>query len=901
MSGKEPKSVTGSAREAVNRSRAFFRKKPLDHDLNEEMESHLNLAIEDNIRRGLSPQEARRQAMIRFGGVMQAQEKQREARGLPGLDIFMQDLRYACRILLRDKSFTLIAVLILALGIGANIAVYSVVNAILVRPLPFSDPQQLVWMGPAASKCGFSCETYTSDAYDEFRAMNHAFQDVAGYFAFSTSDNVKLTGSGQPKPATAIMVTANFFQTLGVEPVSGRLFLSEEGRKGARPVVLLANPFWRRQYAADPAIVGKVIDIDSTPTTVVGVLPDKFDFGSVFSPGTKVDMFSPANLDDMRDWGNILALVGRIKPGVTVAQAQADSDSVLPHLYFNVKAADSLGSYKKPMQLMILKEYVSGKLRPPLIVLWCAVGTILLIVCVNLANLTLARAATRTKEFALRLALGAGRVRLIRQLLTESLVLSLTGAALGLGLAFAITNLLAHQGSIALPMLSSIRVDGAALAWTVAIAVVTAALFGTVPGFKVSRNDVQEALKDSGQGMSEGRKHERMRALLVISEVAMACVLLVGAGLLLRSFLRVLDIDLGFQPSHAAAVQVDYNDGNNTNNGENNANRGERRGTIFHEMLRQVEAIPGVESAGIVDYLPLERNRSWGSPQIKGKHYEPGELPGAFVYMITPGYLRAMGMRLRGRDFTWDDGPKGEQVIILNQSAAQYLFPEGNAIGSMVQMNGADRRIIGVIQDVHEANVEGKPGWQVYFSTMQEGPVGAELVVRTKLPPQMLAASVMAKLRELNPNQSAAEFRTIQQIVDHSVSPRRFFVMLVVAFAIFGVALAALGIYGVISYSVTQQTQEIGIRMALGATVGRVQLGVIGNTVKLALIGIVAGTAASVVVARAIAALLFGTAPTDPTTFAGMILVLGTVSLLAGYIPARRASRIDPMVALRNN
>ncbi len=894
MKDKRTGSVAGSLRRASNRTSAFFRKKLMDDDLNEEMASHLDFAIEENLRRGLTPEEARRQAMIRFGGVMQAKEQQREARGLPGLDIFMQDLRYACRILLRDKSFTLIAVLILALGIGANIAVFSVVNAILVRPLPFRDPQQLVWMGPAASKCGFSCETYTADAYEEFKTMNHTFQDVAGYFAFSSSDNVKLTGNGQPKPATAITVTANFFQTLGVEPVSGRLFLSEEARKGSRPVVLLANPFWRRQYAADPAIVGRTIDLDGTPTTVVGVLPDRFDFGSIFSPGAKVDMFSPATLDDMRDWGNILALVGRIKPGVTVAQAQADSDSVLPHLYFNIKFADSVGFYKKPMQLMTLKEYVSGKLRPPLIVLWCAVGTILLIVCVNLANLTLARAATRTKEFALRLALGAGRVRLIRQLLTESLALSLTGAALGLGIAYGITNFLAHQGSIAVPMLSSIRVDGAALAWTVAIAVVTAALFGIVPGIKVSRNDVQEALKDSGPGMSEGRKHERMRALLVISEVAMACVLLVGAGLLLRSFLRVLDIDLGFQPSHAAAVQVDYNDGNN-------ANSGERRGTIFREMLRQVEAIPGVESAGIVDYLPLERNRSWGSPQIKGKHYEPGELPGAFVYMITPGYLRAMGMRLHGRDFTWDDGPKGEQVIILNQSSAHYLFPEGNAIGSMVQMNGADRRIIGVIDDVHEANVEGQPGWQVYFSTMQEGPVGAELVVRTKLPPQMLAASVMAKLRELNPNQSAAEFRTIQQIVDHSVSPRRFFVMLVVAFAIFGVMLAALGIYGVISYSVTQRTQEIGIRMALGATVGRVQLGVIGNTVKLALIGIVAGTAASVVVARGIAALLFGTTPTDPVTFAGMILLLGTVSLLAGYIPARRASRIDPMVALRNN
>jgi predicted permease len=370
----------------------------------------------------------------------------------------------------------------------------------------------------------------------------------------------------------------------------------------------------------------------------------------------------------------------------------------------------------------------------------------------------------------------------------------------------------------------------------------------------------------------------------------MACVLLVGAGLLLRSFLRVLDVDLGFQPSHAAAIKLDYDDGSP-----------EKRGAIFQRILAEVSAIPGVERAGIVDYLPLERNRSWDSPRIKGKHYEPGELPGAFVYMITPGYLQAMGMRLHGRDFTWSDSLKNEPVVILNKSAAQALFPGQDAVGRMIFMSNLDRRVIGVIDDVHEADVEGKPGWQVYFSAMQEGPAGAELVIRTALPPKALAATVMSKLREMNPNQPAAEFREIQTIVDHAVSPRRFFVMLVVSFAVFGVVLAALGIYGVISYSVTQRTQEIGIRMALGATVGRVQLGVLGKTIRLALIGIAAGTAASIVAARGIAALLYGTAPTDPVTFAGMIALLALVALFAGYLPARRASRIDPMVALRNN
>jgi predicted permease len=361
--------------------------------------------------------------------------------------------------------------------------------------------------------------------------------------------------------------------------------------------------------------------------------------------------------------------------------------------------------------------------------------------------------------------------------------------------------------------------------------------------------------------------------------------------LLLRSFLHVLDVDLGFQPSHAAALKVDCN----------GCDSPEKRGAVYRQMLTEISAVPGVERAGISDYLPLERNRSWNSPRIKGKDYAPGELPGAFVYVVTPGYLQAMGMRLHGRDFTWGDGPKTEPVIILNKSVVQYLFPGQDAVGRMISMNGLDRRVIGVIDDVHEANVEGKPGWQAYFSSMQEGPVGAELVVRTKLPPEALATSVMSKLRQLNPNQPAAEFREIQTIVDHAVSPRRFFVLLVVSFAVFGVVLAALGIYGVISYSVTQRTQEIGIRMALGATVARVQLGVIGKTIRLALIGIVAGTVGSIVVARGIAALLFGTAPNDPVTFAGMILLLGFVALLAGYLPARRASRINPMVALRNN
>ncbi len=406
----------------------------------------------------------------------------------------------------------------------------------------------------------------------------------------------------------------------------------------------------------------------------------------------------------------------------------------------------------------------------------------------------------------------------------------------------------------------------------------------------MSGDNLQEALKDTGPGMSEGRKHERLRATLVISQVALACVLLIGAGLLLRSFLRVLDVDLGFEPSRAAAIKVEYDDGNPA-----------RRGAILQEILRRVSAIPGIEAAGISDNLPLDMNRSWGL-SAKGRDYRQGDLPGAFVYMITPGYLNAMGMHLvEGRDIGWQDGPDSERVAIINQRAARQLWPGEDPVGRIGLVNGTDTRIVGVISEVRESNVESESGWQMYLPAPQQGPVGAELVVRTKLPSDVLASSVMSTLRSINPGQPATEFRTIQQIVDHAVSPRRFFVLLVTIFAALGLILASLGIYGVISYSVTRRTQEIGIRMALGATAAHVQYGVISRTLRLALLGITLGTVASVIVARSLASILFGTGPTDPMAYVSMVLLLTAVAFVAGYIPARRASRIDPMIALRNN
>jgi predicted permease len=806
------------------------------------------------------------------------------------MNTLLQDIRYTLRQLRKSPGFTFTAVLTLALGIGANIAVFSVVNTLLLRPLPFPNSQQLVRIHQKNPKAGESTMTYSTDAMQEFQRANRSFQQVTGYFAFSGPDNVKLTGQGQPQPITGMMVAGNFISTLGVTPILGRNFTIEESQKNNRPVTLLSYPFWKRQYGANPAILGQSIGLDGTQYTVVGVLPDTFDFGAVFSPGRRVDLFVPAILDNMEDWGNSMALVGRLKPGVTLGQAQAEADTIFPKLLFNNRHPDWGGDYNA--QLFGLKDYVSGKLRQSLILLWCAVGMVLLIVCVNLSNLLLARAAARSKEFAVRTALGAGRGRIVRQLLSESLVLSLTGALFGLGMAYLIVAWLAHQGSIALPLLSSLRIDRAALAWTLLIAVASSVFFGLVPGLKVAGGNLQAALKDGSLGSGDSQSHNRIRSVLVVSETALACVLLVGAGLLLRSFLHVIDVDLGFEPTHSAAISVDYDDGNDPI----------KRGVILQQILQRVERIPGVETAGISDNLPMSVNRSWNiSP--KGYDYKKqGDLPATFVYVVTPGYLHAIGIHLvAGRDLTWNDTSKTMGAVIINETVARNLWPGQDPVGRVATINGGDAQVIGVVADVHETNAETPAGWQMYLSQTapQYGPAGCNLVVRTKLQPATLASTVTTVLRQINPKQPANEFKPIQMLVDRASSPRRFFVLLVASFAGLGLLLAALGIYGVVSYSVTQRTQEIGIRLALGSQRSGVMRLVLASGVKLGLIGCCIGAIGAVFATRLLRSMLFKVDPLDPVVIVLAAASIFLLALIASLVPARRAATIEPMQALR--
>jgi predicted permease len=881
-------------RQSIQRFRSLFGQETINAEVAREMAAHIAIATDENLAKGMSPGEARRQALIEFGGIAQARDQHHEARGIPALETLFQDLRYALRTLRRDAGFTTVAILILALGIGANIVVFSVVNTLLLRPLPFPQPTQLVRIAPLVSKCGASCATYSTDAVQEFQRHNTSFSDITGYDAFTAPGNWKLNNGGIPKPFSQVEVMDNFFHTLGVQPLMGRLnFTAEESKEHGPAVVVLSYPFWKRELNGDPNIVGKSLTFGTTPNTVIGVLPESFDFGSIYSPGAKMDLFTPYLYDKFREYGNMIALTGRLKPGVLLPSAQAEADLIFPTLYGSVRQGWK-GGYNG--HLTDLKQYIAGSLRSSLIVLWSAVGLILLIVCVNLSNLLLARAAARTKEFAVRSALGAARSRIVRQLLTESLVLSAAGGLLGLVFAYGAVFYLAHQGSIALPLMSSISIDKEALAWTLFIAVTAGLLFGIVPGLRISSGDLQAALKDSGASTTGGQTSTRLRTTLVVSQIALACVLLVGAGLLLRSFLRVLDIDLGFEPTRASAMLLDVPKSATSTTAATYA-------AFNREVIHRVEQIPGVQTAAITDSLPMSRNRSWGI-SAKGKHYEHDELQGTFVYIVTPGYLNAIGMRLiKGRDISWDDVDPKQSVVVINETVARALWPNEDPIGRIANAGGSDSLVIGVIADVRETSAEAKSGWQMYLSAAapQYGSADPHLVIRSKLPAATLQPSVLSTLRQLNPGQPSADLKPIQDIVDHAGSPRRFFVYLVGIFAALGLLLASLGIYGVISYSVTQRTQEIGIRMALGATQQNVQLGVLGKTLRMTAIGIAVGTVASLAVSSLIATLLFGTKPTDPVTFGAIILLLAVVALVAGYLPARRASRINPMVALRNN
>lgn len=800
----------------------------------------------------------------------------------------LQDLRYSLRTLRRDAGFAVFAILIAGLGIGASATVFSVVNALLLRPLPFEKPSELVWIANTDDP-GLSGQTTQVGYMQDLRETTKTMSAVAGYFAFyGVGDNL-LSGRGEPERLSGVPVSDNFFDVLGVKPLVGRTFTAEECAWNGPKAVMLGYPLWERRFNRDRKIVGTSLVINDAPYTVVGVLPPSFDFATIFAPGSRLDVYFPFPLSpETNRWGNTMAMIGRLKPGMTAAQAHAEVRALAPQLSRQHPERNGFVGIVKP-----LAQQVNGNIRLAVLVLAGAVGMVMLIVCANLSNLLLARMAARQKEVAIRMALGAGRKRLLAQMLTEGLVLSSSGAVLGLALAVAGTRLLTQLDAISIPLLREVRIDGTALGFTVVIALITGIVFGLAPALHASGSGITSALKDASRGSTESRERAWVRNALVVSEIAFACVLLVGAGLLIRSLISVLEVNMGFQAARAFTIRVDP---------DSRVTTSAQYVAYLDDVLRRVSEAPGIERASITDALPFGRNRTWGAG-AKGATYKPGEYPLAFVRLVSEGYPATMGIPIvAGRDFSARDMPDKEPVMLVNKSLANALWPGQDPIDKyIVGPCAKERRVIGVLGDVRHLSLEQPSGNEMYIPARQcDDIAGSYLVVRSTLPAGQVAATLRAALKPIAPNLARNDFRTLQQIVDRSVSPRRFTVLLLVAYAVFALILASLGIYALISYSVNQRTQEIGIRMALGASARDVQARILGQTLRLAMIGLLVGASASWLVARAASGLLFGVTAGDPQTFLGMIAVLTIVALVAGYLPARRASRIEPMVALRS-
>ena len=870
------------------RARAIFRSREDDRDFGLELEAHLAMLIEDKIRSGLTEEEARRQARMELGGVTQLQQAHREARILPFVETLLQDLRYTFRTLRRDKAFAVFAILIIGIGIGASTTVLSVVNAVLLRPLPFDASNRLVWIANIGSN-GVDEYSIQAGHFPDLREQNKSFADLAAYSRFWGGGERILTNNGESVRLTTIYLSQNFFPFLGVHPILGRQFSAAEAQWHGPKAVILSYQFWQRRYASDPTIIGREIILNDAPVTVAGVLPESFNFSTIFDPGGHVDLYAPFPMSqETNEWGNTLTLLGRLKTGISIESAQAEFEVLGKQLTLqHLSDRNTLNPKLTP-----LAQRINGRFRPALLILAWAVGAVMLIVCANIANLQLSRMATRKKEMAIRIALGAGRRRLIRQLLTESIMLSCCGAVIGLVFSMAAIRTLAGLDAFNIPLLESVRIDAVEFGFTMLIAVVTGVAVGLAPALQASVLAVYDDLKDSGRGYSGGKKLGRIRGALVISEVAFAFVLLVGAGLLIQSFLRVLDVELGFRPDQAAALRIDP-----STRFPDQA----KRHIYYDEALRRVRSAPGVEVAALADVLPLDGDRGW---QVagKGQVYERDRHPESAVRVVSEGYFQAVGVPLRaGRDFTEWDVASSEPVAVINEALAHTLWPGQNPIGQILTQDGG-RRVIGVVGNVRHVSLEKGFTNEMYLPIRQTNDFSSvDVVVRSSLPLGEMAAGVWAALKPLGPNLPKNEWRPLRRLVDKSVSPRRFIVLLIGGFSAFALILASLGIYGVVSYTVNQRTQEIGIRMALGASAKDLQARILFETLRLASVGVLIGFVASWWFGRALTGLLFGLTPTDPATLIGVAIILSIVAAAAGYLPARRASRINPLAALRAN
>ncbi len=804
------------------------------------------------------------------------------------MNTLWQDIRFALRMLWKNWSMTAIVIVVLALGIGANTAIFSVINAVLLRPLPYADPDRLVRLSEDSPQVPQMSISYPN--FLDWREQSNVFSGLAA----TQFRSLNLTGANEPERLAGRAVSANFFDVLGVKPALGRGFAADEDRPGANRVCLVGHGLWQRRFGADASIIGKQLTMSGEQFTVVGVLPESYRFG------TPTDVFVPIGLraDEMTERSSHPGIyaIARLKPGVTVETARAEIVAIAERI------AQQYGMQGNSATLTSLQEFFVGDIRTSLLVLLGAVGFVLIIACANVANLLLARAASRQKEIAIRTALGAGRWRIIRQLLTESMVLALAGGIGGLLLATWGVDALRAASVDSLPTTAQIDLDRQVLLFTLFISLITGVVFGLAPALGASKPDLNDTLKEGGRGATAGGRRATVRSLLVVSEIALSLVLLVSAGLLVKSFWRLLNTDPGFAAQNLLTMQLALK----ANEGE-----GGKVLNFFRELEGRVAALPGVEAAAYSNGLPL-LGASDTSFAIEGRPQpEPGKQPQTMLYATSPDYLRAMGIRLiKGRFFTAQDTQRSQRVAVIDEAFARQQFPDEDPIGQRIAGDGdaPSAEIVGVVAHVKHFGLDADESIQaqLYFP-FNQAPDDAlpslagrmNFVLRTTADPLNLTAAVRREVQSLDPNQPVYNVNTMEETLDRSLAAQRLSTTLLLLFAAVALVLAAVGLYGVMSYAVTQRRHEIGIRMALGAQTGDVLRLVVGQGMTLILIGVALGLAGAFAATRVMASLLYGVSATDPVIFFSVALLLAAVALVACLIPARRATKVDPMVALR--
>ncbi|MFY9609808.1 MAG: ABC transporter permease [Blastocatellia bacterium] len=813
------------------------------------------------------------------------------------MESLRQDLAYGFRTLVKNPGFTIVAVLALALGTGANTAIFSVVNGVLLKPLPYQEPDRLVMVWTNNTKANRPQDAMSVPDLLDYRE-NSVFEQIASM----SFDDFNLTGRDQPERVQGTMVSANFFSMLGVRPQLGRTFLPEEDQAGADRVVIISDGLWKRSFGGDPEIINRAIQVNGAGFTVVGVTPAEFQspekgdelwVSMSFDATDRLRIPSISTPEDFKKRTfRFFKSVARLKPGVALDQAQAEMSTIASRL--EQQYPDSNAGMG--INLVPLHRQIVGDIKPALLLLFAAVGLVLLIACANVANLLLARAAARQKEIAIRVALGAGRARLIRQMLTESVMLALVGGVLGVGLAWLGLRLLVGINPANTPRLGEIEIDGRVLGFTLLVSVLTGLVFGLVPALQASRPDLNETLKEGARGSTGGIGRQRVRNILVVTEVALTQMLLIGAGLMIKSFYSLQEVNPGFNPASVLTMQVTLPPLKYAEDTQITA--------FYEQTLKRIEALPGVQAAAAATTLPMTGNSIVRRFTIDGRApAAPNERLLANYAAISPEYFRAMGIRLiAGRGFTDHDRDSSQPVIIINDTMRRRFWPNEDPIGKHISITaetGVSREIVGVVADVKHSSLDAESGLEIYEPYLQFPWSFMAIAVRTAADPLRLAPAVRTEILAVDKAQPVYDVKPMAQIVGDSVSQPRLYMLLLGIFAAIALILAAVGIYGVMNYSVNQRKHEIGIRMAIGAQRSDILKMIVGQGMLLASIGVASGIVAAFFLGRVVEMLLFGVSGRDPMTFLGLPIVLVLVALVSSYFPARRATRVDPMIALR--